>query len=35
VTHFHDKAIREALMEIAPAEKERLAKMKFGEITGS
>ncbi|KAM0697710.1 hypothetical protein Q7P36_002564 [Cladosporium allicinum] len=35
VTHFHDKAIREALTKIAPAEKERLAKMDFGEITGS
>ena len=35
VTHFHDKAIREALTKIAPGEKERLAKMDFGEITGS
>lgn len=35
MTHFHDEAIRQALMEIAPEEKERLAKMEFGEITGS
>jgi hypothetical protein len=34
VTRFHDEAIREALMEIAPEEKERLAEMEFGEITG-
>jgi hypothetical protein len=35
VTHFHNKAIREALTKMAPAEKEKLATMEFGEITGS
>jgi hypothetical protein len=35
VTHFDDRAIRKTLMEVAPAEKEMLAKMEFGEITGA
>lgn len=35
MTHFHNKAIREALTKIAPDEKEKLATMEFGEITGS
>jgi len=35
VTHFHDEAIRETLMGIAPGEEEKLAKMEFGQIIGS
>ena len=35
MTHFHDAAIKEALFEIAPAEKQTIDKSTFGEITGS
>jgi len=35
MTHFYDKAIRETLTGIAPSEEGKLAKMDFGEITGS
>ncbi|PVH78708.1 carbonic anhydrase [Cadophora sp. DSE1049] len=35
MTHFHDAAIKKALIEIAPGEKEGIEGSKFGEITGS
>ncbi|KAL2066923.1 hypothetical protein VTL71DRAFT_1347 [Oculimacula yallundae] len=35
MTHFHDDAIKKALFEIAPGEKELIDRTKFGEITGS
>jgi len=35
MTHFHDDAIKEALLEIAPQEKASLEASKFGEIKGS
>lgn len=33
--HFHDLAIKKALIEVAPHEKETIEASKFGEITGS
>lgn len=35
MTHFHDDAIKKALIEIAPEEASSIEAMKFGEITGS
>lgn len=35
MTHFHDDAIKAALTEIAPEEKNSIESSKFGEITGS
>ncbi|KAL7809705.1 carbonic anhydrase [Trichoderma aethiopicum] len=35
MTHFHDARVREALIQIAPQEKETINATKFGEITGS
>jgi len=35
MTHFHDDAVKEALIEIAPHEKDRIQASKFGEINGS
>jgi carbonic anhydrase len=35
MTHFHDSAIKKALIEIAPEEKDSIEASKFGEITGS
>ena len=35
MTHFHDSAIKKALVEIAPGEKESIDGSKFGEIIGS
>ncbi|KAK0104933.1 hypothetical protein ONS95_005195 [Cadophora gregata] len=35
MTHFHDSAIKQALTEIAPGEKQSIESSKFGEITGS
>jgi carbonic anhydrase len=32
MTHFHDDAIKKALIEVAPEEKARIEEMKFGEI---
>ena len=32
MTHFHDDAIKKALIEISPGEKLNIEKMKFGEI---
>jgi carbonic anhydrase len=32
MTHFHDDAIKKALIEIAPEEKTNIESMKFGEI---
>ncbi|KAH6718747.1 carbonic anhydrase [Leptodontidium sp. MPI-SDFR-AT-0119] len=35
MTHFHDDAIKKALIEVAPGEKESIEGSKFGEIAGS
>jgi carbonic anhydrase len=35
MTHYHDKDVRKALVEIAPEEKGRIEATNFGEITGS
>jgi hypothetical protein len=35
MTHFHDNQVKEALLDIAPQEKESIESSKFGEITGS
>ncbi|PMD63488.1 carbonic anhydrase [Hyaloscypha bicolor E] len=35
MTHFHDDAIKEALLQIAPEEKASIEASKFGEIKGS
>ena len=35
MTHFHDAAIEEALLQIAPQEKASIEASKFGEIKGS
>ncbi|KAL6872979.1 carbonic anhydrase [Trichoderma novae-zelandiae] len=35
MTHFHDARVREALIRIAPQEKETINATKYGEITGS
>ena len=35
MSHFHDDAIKEALIEIAPQEKASIEASKFGEITTS
>ena len=35
MAHFHDDAIRTALLEIAPEEKSLIEASKFGEIKGS
>ncbi|KAF1998102.1 hypothetical protein P154DRAFT_524405 [Amniculicola lignicola CBS 123094] len=35
MTHFHDDAIKKALIELAPEVKESIEASKFGEITGS
>jgi carbonic anhydrase len=35
MTHFHDDAIKEALLQIAPGEKVSIEASKFGEIKGS
>jgi carbonic anhydrase len=34
MTHFHDNTIKEALLQIAPEEKESIEDPRFGEITG-
>jgi carbonic anhydrase len=34
MSHFHDDTIKAALTELAPAEKESIDAMKFGEIKG-
>ncbi|KAH6608572.1 hypothetical protein Trco_001918 [Trichoderma cornu-damae] len=34
MTHFHDSRIREALVEIAPQEKDAINASKYGEIVG-
>jgi carbonic anhydrase len=34
MTHFHDDAIKKALIEVAPEEKASIEAMKFGEIKG-
>ncbi|KAE9969563.1 hypothetical protein EG328_006806 [Venturia inaequalis] len=35
MSHFHDSAIKKALLEIAPEAKNSIEATKFGEITGS
>jgi carbonic anhydrase len=35
MTHFHDAKIKEALIEIAPQEKDTINATKYGEIAGS
>ncbi|KAN0117013.1 carbonic anhydrase [Hyaloscypha variabilis] len=35
MTHFHDDAIKDALLQIAPEEKVKIETLKFGEIKGS
>lgn len=35
MTHFHDARVREALIQIAPREKDTINATKYGEITGS
>jgi carbonic anhydrase len=35
MTHFHDDAIKEALLQIAPEGKASIEASKFGEIKGS
>ncbi|KAL7793097.1 carbonic anhydrase [Trichoderma ceciliae] len=35
MTHFHDAKIKEALLEIAPQEKDTINASKYGEIVGS
>ncbi|KAH8789143.1 carbonic anhydrase [Hyaloscypha finlandica] len=35
MTHFHDDAIKETLLQIAPGEKVSIEASKFGEIKGS
>jgi len=32
MTHFHDKDIKKALIEVAPEEKSSIEGMNFGEI---
>ncbi|KAH7403751.1 carbonic anhydrase [Cadophora sp. MPI-SDFR-AT-0126] len=35
MTHFHDSAIKKALIDLAPEEEKAIQGSKFGEITGS
>ncbi len=35
MTHFHDDAIKDALLQVAPEEKDTIENLKFGEIKGS
>jgi carbonic anhydrase len=35
MTHFHDDAIKDALLQIAPEEKVKIETLKFGEIKRS
>lgn len=35
MTHFHDSAIKKALTELAPGEKDSIEGSKWGEIAGS
>lgn len=35
MTHFHDATIKQALLDIAPADEAAIGKAHFGEITGS
>jgi carbonic anhydrase len=34
MTHYHDARVREALIEIAPQEKDTINATKYGEIVG-
>lgn len=34
MTHYHDSRIKEALVEIAPQEKDTINASKYGEIAG-
>lgn len=35
MTHFHDKDVKQALIEIAPDERETINASQYGEIKGS